>query len=67
MKSTSLEQKRQLQSMMQLGKTAKAISEKTGMSIRTVRKWVQRLKKGVPFIPRWVALSKVRYLVILNH
>ncbi len=53
MKVTSLEQKRQIQALMKQDKTSKQIAEQLSMKVRTVRKWVQHLKKGAPYIALW--------------
>jgi len=51
---TSLEQKKQIKELSDLGKKCPEIANELGMKVRTVRKWVFRIKKGVHCIPQWV-------------
>ena len=50
---TSLEQKKQIKALSDLGKKCPTIAKELGIKVRTVRKWVSRLKKGVHYIPLW--------------
>lgn len=59
MGKTSLEQRRQIQEMAGSNQTAAAIAEALDISIWTVRKWQQRLKKGVRCIRTWVVQLQV--------
>lgn len=52
---TSLEQKKQIKELSDLGKKCPTIATELGMKVRTVRKWVSRLKKGARCIPVWDA------------
>lgn len=52
---TSLEQKKAIKTLSDLGKKCPAIAKELGIKVRTVRKWVSRLKKGVHYIPQWDA------------
>lgn len=50
---TSLEQKKAIKALSDLGKNCPRIAKELGIKVRTVRKWVSRLKKGVHYIPLW--------------
>lgn len=52
---TSLEQRHQIKYLTELGKKAPEIASTLQISVHTVRKWRQRLKKGVPCILKWAA------------
>jgi len=57
---TSLEQKKQIKELLDLGKKCPAIATELGLKVRTVRKWVSRLKKGVRYIPQWVVQKEAQ-------
>jgi len=55
---TTLEQRRQIEALIKLGEKSPQIAEALGISVWTVRKWKQRLKKGVLCTLKWVAPKK---------
>lgn len=59
-KPTTLAERKFIEKKAEEGYTSKEIAALLGISIKTVRKWRQRLKKGVLFNPRWVGRPKVR-------
>lgn len=50
---TSLEQRHQIQALSDQGKSSPEIARQLGLTVRVVRKWVQRQKKGVRPIRLW--------------
>lgn len=57
---TSLENKRKIEEFLQLKMKAPQIAKQLGLSVWTIRKWQQRIKKGDHFTLKWVDLKKVR-------
>lgn len=54
---TSLEQRKQIKELSEAGKKATEIAKYLNIKLRTVRKWVSRLKKKETCTQRWVALN----------
>ncbi|MCB9080164.1 MAG: helix-turn-helix domain-containing protein [Lewinellaceae bacterium] len=50
---TSLEQRQQIRELVHQGLKAPQIAQRVKVSVYTVRKWRQRLKKGVPYLQPW--------------
>ena len=67
MKNTSLEQKQQIKQLHNEGKTASEIATSLEMKLRTVRKWLSRIKKGGLYIHKWDDLPKGFYPLIQNR
>lgn len=51
---TSLEQRDQIKQLLKWGQKAPQIADHLGISVHTVRKWQQVIKKGVRSIRLWV-------------
>jgi DNA invertase Pin-like site-specific DNA recombinase len=49
----SLEQKKQIKHLSELGKNAPSIAKALNIKVRTVRKWTSRIKKGAHCIQQW--------------
>ncbi len=56
---TTLEQRKKLMALLNEGMKAPQIAKELQISVHTVRKWAQRLKKGAPYIRPWGGLVGV--------
>lgn len=54
MKKISLEQKQKVLDLISRGKNSPQIAALLGLSVWTVRKYRQRLKKGIHWYAKWV-------------
>ncbi|GAB5555060.1 MAG: hypothetical protein Sapg2KO_46510 [Saprospiraceae bacterium] len=64
MKMTSQQVREQIHQLSENGLKSEAIATQLKISIWTVRKWRQRLKKGAVFIRKWEGLNqKISYQV----
>ena len=57
---TSLEQRQKIKQLVNQGIKAPQIAQALKISVHTVRKWQQRIKKGALCIPLWVAHRQER-------
>jgi len=53
---TSLEQRQTIKEMVEQGIKCPAIAEAVGCTVYTVRKWKDRIKKGIRSTLQWVVL-----------
>lgn len=56
---TNLEQRRKIEELVNTGKSSPQIAKSLNLTLSVVRKWRQRIKKGIPFTLRWVVRRKV--------
>ena len=49
-------QKRRIEQLHKAGSSARGISESLNLKIRTVRKWISRIKKGILYPLKWDVL-----------
>jgi len=61
---TSLEQKFLIKKQMELGKKSPCIAKFLGIKVRTVRKYVQLIKKGLAYLHQWDVPKKEHSAVI---
>lgn len=60
-KRTTLEERQSIKLMVEQNFKSPEIAQQLGISVWTVRKWRQIIKKGVVFILAWVDLPNNRY------